>query len=420
MPLGSYHVLGTHYIAPPLSVKVTPKKIAPEDHRSHMFITNTQSSWPYDQSLPSQPHFARGSHGELVAFEKTSSKLPFFYDDYPMNGRASPQIDDFNQYVPNSFGTWLDAGEKYGPNSFSYVKVPSWTNAMVSLGERKAEFHYGDTPIPKYVSDISFEGRLNGIGPALSRIHGSVTDKLNSYLGTRNGRELASYLKSLGHSPEDIGWVGTGFLPHSAIYGVDRLSDGKILLTAAEDAYDKVVKDAKLLGVDPDVLLASIFAEELTHIWRGDFDKEGSNVAIEMSAKEIVARHYDRLAKGADGDPKKVDLKSRYRRVAAIKRHDRDTTPERYGKHSSHYKELYSKDRASLELMLEMDAMEEGYRGGKAREYVASRLMEIENETDNPQRGSRLETIAKEGKETAKPEKESLREDVAEATAETA
>lgn len=68
MPLSSYHVLGTAYIAPPLSVKVTSKKIALEERRSHMFVPNTQSSWPYDQSLPSQPHFAIGSHGELVAF----------------------------------------------------------------------------------------------------------------------------------------------------------------------------------------------------------------------------------------------------------------------------------------------------------------------------------------------------------------
>lgn len=397
--------------------KGTPKPAKIEAYNSHMFIPNTETSWSYDISMPSSPHFVKGSYGEVLGIRKTSNNK-FVFHDFNEYGDASPTIDDFNRYVPDSFGKWKHAAEDRPPNSFSYAALPKETGVMISFGERKANFpHPGDTPLTKYVADLFVSAPNNRIGKYISRIESSVRQKLNNYLRTDDGKDLSSYLASLGLSPEDIGYIGVGFLPKGAIYGVDRASDGKVILTATKDAYDKITKDARFFGVEPEDLLNSVLAEEMAHIWRRDFDKDGNLISIEMSAKDIVAKHYARLAKNSEGDPKKEKLRRKYHKLAAVKEWDTLTTKQRYTKSHNSYKALYQKDRASLALLLELDAMEEGYRGEKIKEYVESKLKEIGDEVA-PESMSRLERIAKSGGKEASSERESPKESAE--TAETA
>ena len=379
MPLPSYRVLSPVYIRPQSSVRLEAKKIAPEEHKSMQGEAPTVGSYGH----ASNTVIFRG--GEAVTVT-SNNKFATTAKDYLRNGPVT-QIDDYY------FGRWVQNGNENRPNSEwnKPTMLGKESSVITSLGERKAQFDKRDTPIPKYVTETYVKGPNNMLGTGLSRIQSSVKQRLANYLRTHDGKELASYLSSSGLSPEDIWYAGTGNLPERAIYGVSRLH-GKVILEAAGDAYTKIVRDSKFLGVKPEDLLDSILAEEIAHIWRGDIDKDGDSIGIEIATKELVARHYERLAKGADGDPKKAGLKRRYQNLAGVKRLDAKTTPQRYGKKGS-YKELYSKDRASLELMLELDAMEEGYRGEKVREYVARHLKGIGEEAEGKEK-SKLERIA--------------------------
>jgi len=389
MPLSSYRVLSRDqvYIAPPVSVKFTPKKIAPEHIKSMQFEPPTVGS--YGHADTTQIFTNDG-----VVTRTANNRFETTYKDFKRNGYFS-QVDD------GGFGRWIKAATERYPESFNYVRLPKETansGVIVSFGDRRAEFPIGDTPLPKYVSDlVAVEVHHNRIGSAISRIYANSKEALTRYLRTHDGEGLASYLTSLGLSPKDISYIGEGFLPGNAIYGVDRTEDGKIILTAARDAYSKIVRDAKLLGVNPEDLLNSILAEEITHIWRGDVDKDGNPIKIEMEAKDIVAKHYERLAQGADGDPKKAELRRKYKKLAAIKEFDRDTTLQRYGKKSV-YGKLYSKNRAALEEILESEAVDRGYTGKNIAKYVVNKLREIGEEAEandgKPEAKSRLEKIA--------------------------
>jgi len=401
MPLSSYRILSPVYISPLPSVRVQPKEIAPEEHKSMIqAVPNSFSSWPYNLSKPTSPTII----GD-VPYMRSSSRLEAFsLDDFARYGLAT-SWEERGQL----FQSWLDAGQRYGPKCFDYVR-PTQKNfssgAVESFGDSLAKFHNDDTPVRKHVHYFRVdEWPNNEVGKAVSRIENS-RQSLMRYLITIDAQELSNYLKSLGYRAADIDNLGVGYLPEVAIYGVTRTESGRIRLSVAEDAYDKIVRDAKFLGVKPEDLLNSILAEELVHIWQRDFDKDGDPIKIEIAAKERVARHYERLAKGADGDPKKGELKRKYQKLAAVKKLDAETTPQRYSRKGS-YKELYSRDRTSLELMLELDAMEEGYRGEKVREYVKRHLKDIGEEVEEngkPHSMSRLEKIA--DKESPEPKAE--------------
>ena len=360
---------------------MTSIKIAPEEHKSMIGIENSFSSHPYNLSKQTSPTII----GD-VAYMRSSSRLEAFsLGDFARYGLAT----SWEEREP-LFQSWLDTGQKYGTKYFDYVRLPQKTyssGAVESFGDSPAKFHPDDTPVRKHVHYFRLdEWPNNEAGKAVSKIE-NIRQSL-----TRHGYRAA-----------DIDNLGVGYLPENAIYGVTRTESGRIRFAAAEDAHDKIVRDAKFLGVKPEDLLNSILAEELVHIEQRDFDKNGNPIKIEIAAKERVAMGYEELAKGADGDPKKAELRRRYQKLAAIKKFDAETTPQRYGKNSLFYKELYSKNRAALEDLLSSEAIDNGYTGKRIADYVATRLNQIAEEVEEngkPQARSRLEKIAdKEGNE---------------------
>lgn len=363
----------------------------------------TESSWPGYLDCPPVPDLIKNPDGSYKLRRVTANNPDRFettLHDFLKNGNFSPTIDDVNPYNPDSFDRWRDAGEKYGP--FEYVKVLPAEDAgyaMVSLSERRAQFPYNHTPLPKYVHDEERSNRrINYKGKEESWLENRRQDLIN-FLRTKEGQAVADELMTLGLSPEDIGGIVVGSLPRTAIYAVDRTDDGDIVLIAAYDAHDKNARMAKNYGVRLKDIKNLGLAEEIAHIWRKDIDalnEGGDLIALEMGAKKVVADKYLELAEDAGTDPKRYREADRLAELAKIKYHDLRTTPERYGIKSL-FQKLYSKDRAALERILTKEAVEQGYntREGISK-YIKSRLMEIEEEVESDKPKSRLEKIVDE------------------------
>lgn len=349
MPLPSYRVLSPVYIEPPPSVIVTPKKIAPEYIKSMQFEVPTVGS--YAHAAPTvivTPAY--------VVSRTANKRFLTSHSDFLKNGYFSQQ-DDYEIEGMKS------AGEDARPNLFDYVNLPARTSAsgvMESLGEMPANFTIDHPPLKKYVHDLVAVGVPNNeVGKRIQRIE-NLRQHLKGYLTTIDANESAKYLMELGYEPENIDRIGEGFLPERAIYGVARLKDGKVLLAAAEDAYEKVAREAKFFGVDINDLMDSMFNEEIAHIWRGDIDKEGGSVPIELKTKQINREHYRRLVEKYFGTHK---LARRYAKLAEILDIDIATTPERYGR-----------QRKNLEVIIE-DLKEKARILGKDEtEYVSAHL----------------------------------------------
>ncbi len=381
----SYRVGVKHAYRGPPAGRVSPKegvetRISPEEHNSMKFEPPTVGS--YGHADTTQIFTPSG-----VVTRTSNNRFIDTYKDFDRNGYFS-QIDDFY------FGGWIKAGTKNMPNKFEYVELSRRTSSsgvMESFRERLADFNRGDTAVPNYVHDSIVVGRVrnNEIGKIFHRI-GNLKDHLKGYDKTIDANELTSYLSSLGYPPSYIDWLCEGFMPEDAIYSVDRTKDGKILLTASPNAFEKVSTEAQLSGTNTNDSMNSAFGEESTHIRRRDFDKDGDIIPLEMKTKAIVRDHYLRLARIYAGDNQ---LRRRYERLAALKEYDRLTTKQRYSKKGSSLKELYSKDRAALEEILSEDAIEKGFSGKEIKDYVASRLSRIGEEAENP-RMSELEQIA--------------------------
>lgn len=343
MPLSSYSILSKKsvYIRPPSSVSVQPKKIAPEEHKSMIqAVPNSFSSYPYNLSKPTSPTIIGN-----VEYIRSSGRLEgFSLKDIAERGLAT----SWEERGP-LFQSWLDAGQKYGTKYFDYVRLPQKTSSsgvVESFQDSVAKFHPDDTPVRKYVRYLrTDEWPNNQVGNAISRIE-----------------NIRQALIRHGYKDADIDNLGVGYLPERAIYGVTRSESGRIRLMAAEDAYDKIVRDAKFLGVKPEDLLDSNLAEEIVHILERDFDKDGNPIKIEIATKERVARGYEELVKGADGDPRKAELKRRYQKRAAIKKFDAETTPQRYGK------------RGGLEKLIETLEQEAEELGVDKAEYISAQL----------------------------------------------
>ena len=329
--------------------------------------------------------------------------------------RTANNLFKFNdpQYGPafnnddRGMGGWLDAGQRYGPKSFEYVSLPRITSdsgAALRFGERPARFHYLDTHVPKYIQDShSANWPKNKVGYAVSKIE-NLRQHLMNYFGTEDFRGLASHLRFLGYSPEDIGYLAVGFVPEDfSGMMVTRAKDGRILLSTSEDIYEAVARIARELGIDPVHVFNESLGEEITHIWRGDIDDPRDLITKEIEAKLMEKGHYEKMAKGSRGDPRKHKARI-YEKLAALKAWDAETTPERYSKWAK-YQRLYSEDRESLEMMLELEAREEGMKGKNVQTYVQNRMEEIGREIEGkPEIASRLEKIALE--ESNEPAKE--------------
>ncbi|MBI2658363.1 hypothetical protein HYX08_06760 [Candidatus Woesearchaeota archaeon] len=407
MPLGSYRIGSRNrYIAPPSFVKVTPAKIAPESIVSMQGLKNTEVSWSYD-SVPSQPHMFVDSHGNGVAVRRTSNKLHFVPAyDLKAHGNFGAENDSTMGYAG-----WKAAGEKYGPSHFEYVKLPETTihsGVVSSFREMPSYFDIRDPWISKFSSDLYIsETHLNKTGKRLSEIE-NLRQHLTSYYGTSIARTLAQEAISSGRSLEDIGYIGAGHLPKGATYGVTRMSDGRVVVLAGY-SYDAIAKAARSWGVDVKTYLETIMAEEGEHINRKSFDRFSSEdgfIAEEEVTKDSVYRAFSRLAKGAEGgDPRNPwygKQSAKLKAQARIKLNDRNTTEERY-------RGLYSRDKTSLKLMLEMDAMEKGLEGEAVAEYVEGRMAQIEAEPESKPM-SRLERIADEGQREKPATKEAIAE----------
>lgn len=397
MPLGSYRILGTKYIAPLVAaafLSYGSPKIAPESYKSMQSIPITVSSEGYGES---RPHFAKG-----LVYERTANNLYWTNAmDFERNGRALGPDDYFH------YGNWIKAAKDYGPNSWNRVSLPPRTSAseaVESFDSINLSSHIEDTPLNKPIHIFYLRGlRMNEAGKKVSEVE-NFRQHINSYLRTSDGMELPTSLRAEGGKPTEIDDIAVGGLPSSALYGVGRTRSGRIQFKVAEEVYQKISAQARHFGMSIDDLMDTILAEELAHLWFGDIDKMGDEIKIEEAAKEAVLRHYLRLAKGTEGDPKKRRLMERRYRQALVKQIDLETTPERYSRKSSFYKKLYREDRAALEEMLSEKAMEEGYTGSDVKEYVADKVKEISEDNETP-RMSKLEEIAdRESKEAPSEE----------------
>jgi len=401
MPLGSYHIGSSNrYIAPPSFVKVTHAKIAPESIVSMQGLKNTESSWPYNESMPSQPHMFVDSHGNGVAVRRTSNKLHFVPAyNLKAHGNFGAENDSTMGYAG-----WKAAGEKYGPNHFEYVKLPETTihsGVVSSFRQRPSYFDVRDTWIPKFSSDLYIsETHLNKTGKRLSEIE-NLRQHLTKHFGTETASGLAVEAIKEGNALEDITYIGAGHLPKGAAYGVNRMSDGRIVVLAG-DSYDAIAKAARSWGVDVWTYLETIFAEEQQHIIRRSFDKPNESaeswIGEERATKRDVYNKLLEIAEGAEGDPRPRYRRERGRikKMAEIKKNDLETV-ERY---------------RELAKELAMEAEEKGLQGGAVDEYVDGRLYQISDEAESKPRMSRLERIAEEG---ARGVKEAPKEAVAEA-----
>ena len=400
MPLGSYRILseskyiGTHSGSASL-------KIAPESITSMQSIPITMSSYGYGKGMP---HFAKG-----LVFEKTANNMYWTHDgDFERNGRALGPDDYFH------YGNWIKAATNYGPNSWNRVALPPRTSASEAIESFEPihlTSHIEDTPLNKPIHIFYMRGlRINEAGKKLSELE-NHRQHINSYLRTEDGRELPASLMNSGGKPTEIDDIVVGGLPSYALYGVVRsrlyggTKRGRVLLKAAEDVYERIATEARYFGIDAYDLMDTMLAEELAHIWLGDIDREGNSIKIEEAAKEVVLKHYLRLAKGAEGDQKKRSLKERRYKQAWVKKVDLETV-DRYSKKGSFYKQLYLENKSDLEYALTEEAVEKGYRGRAAQEYVSNRLEEIGEEADKDNRMSRLEKIAEGSDSKSEPESE--------------
>lgn len=384
---------------------------------------NTESSWPYNLSMPSKPHFvreqivAKGGDGVYMptkfidaeavsALRVTSSNINRWkvsLDNLNEFGDFTPQVDDVY-----GFKGWLDAGTKYGPNCFEYVKPQQKTNepsAIISFGDRLAQFDIRDTAVPKYVSEFYVARINNDAGKEISKF-GNEVQRLTGYDGTKIAKALAEQAIESGQIVEPIGYIGRGGLPKGAAYGVTRTRNGKVILLVADNLYEEIAKVARSWGIDANSYLETILAEEQEHINRKSFDMGFDSVddwiAEEKATKYSVYRKFSELAEGASGgnprDPKYEKERARLNKQAQIKWLDWATTRERY-------LELYQSNRSLLKSMLESDAREKGLKGGAVEEYVEGRLYQIADEAEGKSPAmSRLERIANDAKESPREE----------------
>ncbi|MBI2559081.1 hypothetical protein HYW20_07205 [Candidatus Woesearchaeota archaeon] len=398
MPLGSYRILGTKYIAPLVAaafLSYSSPKIAPESIRSMESIPITASSYGYGES---RPHFAKG-----LVFERTANNIYWTTDrDFERNGRAPPEPDSYYHY-----GNWIKAAKDYGPNSWNRVSLPPRTSsseAVESYDSVNLSSHIEDTPLNKPIHIFYMRNlRINEAGKEISKAE-NFRQHINSYLRTSDGMELPASLRAAGGNPTEFDDIAVGGLPSGALYAVGRTRSGRIQFNVAEEVYQRIAAQARQYGMSNDDLIDTILAEEFAHIWLGDIDKRGDEIKIEERVNEVVLGHYLRLAKGAEGDPKKRSLTERRYKQALKRLVDKETVQERYSKKGSFYKKLYREDRAALEEMLAEEAMEEGYNGRDVKEYIADKLKEISEDNENP-RMSKLEKIAdRESKEAPSEE----------------
>lgn len=397
------------YIAPLIAAamisftppKITaPESIKPENIRSmQQEFTNTMTSYGYGKR---NPYFTKDG-----VVERTSNNLYMTnYKDSIRNGRALGP-DDYYHY-----GNWVKAATIYPPSEWNRIELPPRTSesgATESFGEQLLKLNVNDTQTPTYIHTFYIQGlRNNEAGKKLSEIE-NLKQRLTNHFGTKIAHALAEQAIKSGGSLESISYIGVGFAPNDVLYGVMRLRDGKILLIAGEDTFGELSRQARAWGIDTESYLETMLAEEQEHINRKSFDNYGDMIAEEMATKDSVFRKYLELAKGAEGgNPRnpKYERERRRRLIQAkIKEHDRDTTPdpERYGKYKSgsFHRKLYSESREDLEYILTEEAIEKGYRGRAAKEYVSKRLEEIGDEDTKESRMSRLEIAAKKGAEKA-------------------
>lgn len=343
-PDGIYFDLGKHSVS--RETKVHPSEIV----SSKQLIPVSYSSYPYGKSSPTiigNTAYMKSGGNRLEAFAKS---------DFDMNGLATHWEDKGPR-----FQSWKDAGEK--PQTREYVRIPKITESSgmrESFASRKLKLTNKDTPVDLYVHDVYVNWPNNRAGQGFHHIE-NLRQHLTSYLGTEDGKELPATLTEVGGKPAYIDYLGVGFLPKTAIYGVTRTKDGKILLTAAPDAFEKIASDAKYLDIGLYDLMDKAIAEEISHIWFRDFDKHGDSISIEIAAKEDVLRHYLRLKEKAEGDPKKLELKRRREKQIEVTERDIATTPQRYRK-------------SGLESLIAAWEEEAANLGVDKTEYVSNKL----------------------------------------------
>src|SRR3989338_1133100 len=179
MPISSYRILGTKYIAPLVAAALISSaayKIETERIRSMKSIPITVSSEGYGES---RPHFAKG-----LVFERTSNNLYWTNArDFERNGRALGPDDYFH------YGNWIKAAKDYGPNSWNRVSLPPRTSsseAVEIFDSINLSSHIEDTPLNKPIHIFYMGGlRMNEAGRELSKLE-NHRQHINRYLRTED------------------------------------------------------------------------------------------------------------------------------------------------------------------------------------------------------------------------------------------
>lgn len=282
----------------------------------------------HSEGKPSEFHITKGEYGQLYAVHSTANnpkrwKVPLA--DVAMHGDFSPQFDDIQSY-----GGWLKAAN-IGANEFA-VDLPRKTGFSIieAFSDVPAKFDPRDTPLPKYVKKVFYEGPINKIGPAFHET-GNLRDSITKYVGSRVGKDLGDYLKSKGQAPEEFGWLGINVgMPKGAIYGVGRAKDGKVIIIAASKVYEINASEATALGIKAEEFRNYALTEEEIHTARKSYDRvaKGVNrIKEEIATKSDARAFYLRMAEISAGNPK---LQRMYKRLAEIAESDIATTPKRY------------------------------------------------------------------------------------------
>ena len=330
-------------------------KIPKEDIRSGYQTPPTVTSFPRNNSKPSEPYFVKIG-GEVYVVEKTVYRMNVQpLSEFKKYGSIN-QLDDYR------IKEWIEGGGP--PAEHEYVRLPrKTTKSGMSQAFRERDLrmeHPTDTQVRLYLHDVYItEGyRNNEVGIGVSKIENS-RQRLTNYFGTKIAQALAEKAAKSGKTLEEISYIGVGFLPENAIAGVTRTDDGKVAYIDSEGAYNKILNQAKILSkilgiyIDPEALLETIIAEEHEHIIRRSYDnpkikRVAGVVAEERATKDLVYRAFLDLEKNAEGgysNPKNAELRARYRIQAKIKEMDRDTTKERYSKAPGPYQMFYLEDK---------------------------------------------------------------------------
>lgn len=380
MPLPSYRVLSPVYIRPPSSVRVEPKEIAPEEHKSMQGGQPNVTSYPYGEY---KPILEKGPHGEVYAVTRTANnKFRILLTDYFKPGHGYLSQNDDLEIDGMKF-----AGEEVKPAMFSII--PKMQNLAYITGITPLRMHFPDereTPTsnrttPRIVEAVD----PNRIGYFDSK-KGNFSHDLRNLMfddANRFNYEVSAWIDFLGEKgwtyekSKNHGVIALGIFhddTHPAVAGYfDKgylIADPKFLegIETIASKYGLSKKEAV------EAFKRHALLHEIGHVLGIPGDRKG-----EETQGMLAYEFYSRLAEESDG----TKLGKFYKALAR-----RNIDYAEYFSKSNHFKrqlrkEIHRGEKSNIEKLISQ-FLEEGkalgYGENELNAYVNLRLNEVYGE----------------------------------------